>query len=113
MVVAVVLGWLSVGVGLVLSYHHGTAAGATMAGVSVALSFVALPAHELTAARPPPPHHFPPTYTPATAPPPHPSPKPPTPMPHPNASAPLKTKLTTTHYINSHPIAKITKNKHT
>src|SRR3546814_17421322 len=38
MVVAVVLGWLSVGVGLVLSYHHGTAPGATMAGVSVALS---------------------------------------------------------------------------
>src|SRR3546814_3221317 len=51
MVVAVVLGWLSVGVGLVLSYHHGTAAGATMAGVSVALFFVVLAAQELIAAR--------------------------------------------------------------
>src|SRR3546814_7063324 len=58
MVVAVVLGWLSVGVGLVLSYHHGTAAGATMAGVSVALFFVVLAAQELIAAlrlRTPPP----------------------------------------------------------
>ena len=47
MVVAVVLGWVAVGVGLVLSYHHGTAAGATMAGVSVALFFAVLLAQEL------------------------------------------------------------------
>ena len=47
MVVAVALGWVAVGVGLVLSYHHGTAAGATMAGVSVALFFAVLLAQEL------------------------------------------------------------------
>lgn len=47
MLVAVGLGWLSVALGLVLSYHHGTAAGATMAGVSVALFFLVLTAQEL------------------------------------------------------------------
>lgn len=47
MVVAVALGWAAVGVGLVLSYHHGTAAGATMAGVSVALFFAVLLGQEL------------------------------------------------------------------
>ena len=51
MVVAVAIGWLSVTVGLVLSYHHGTAAGATMAGVSVAVFFVVLTAQELAAVR--------------------------------------------------------------
>ncbi|HLT17257.1 MAG TPA: zinc ABC transporter permease AztB [Acidimicrobiales bacterium] len=47
MLVAIALGWLAVVVGLVLSYHHGTAAGATMAGASVALFFVVLLAQEL------------------------------------------------------------------
>ena len=42
MVLAVALGWLAVGAGLVLSYRYGTAAGATMAGLSVALFFVVL-----------------------------------------------------------------------
>ena len=42
MVFGVVLGWVSVVLGLVLSYHYGTAAGATMAGLSVALFFVVL-----------------------------------------------------------------------
>ncbi|MEO7427993.1 MAG: zinc ABC transporter permease AztB [Acidimicrobiales bacterium] len=49
MVVAVALGWVAVAVGLVLSYHHGTAAGATMAGVSVGLFFVVLIGQELAA----------------------------------------------------------------
>lgn len=62
MVVAVVLGWVAVVVGLVLSYQYGTASGATMAGVSVALFFVVLAGQELLAAvrRTPPPapaHH--------------------------------------------------------
>src|SRR3546814_237600 len=58
MVVAVVRGWLSVGVGLVLSYHPGTDAGATMAGVSVALVFAVLAPPALITALPlrnPPP----------------------------------------------------------
>lgn len=50
MVVAVVLGWLAVITGLLLSYHHGTAAGATMAGVSVAGFFVVLVGRDLVAA---------------------------------------------------------------
>ena len=49
MVVAVALGWLAVVVGLVLSYHYGTAAGATMAGVSVAIFFLVLLAQEVRA----------------------------------------------------------------
>lgn len=49
MVVGVALGWVAVGLGLLLSYHHGTAAGATMAGVSVAMFFVVLIAKELAA----------------------------------------------------------------
>jgi manganese/iron transport system permease protein len=62
MVVAVALGWVAVVVGLVLSYQYGTASGATMAGVSVALFFVVLAGQELLAAvrRTPPPapaHH--------------------------------------------------------
>jgi len=47
MVVSVVLGWAAVGVGLLVSYHHGTAAGATMAGVSVAGFFLVLLGQEL------------------------------------------------------------------
>lgn len=46
MVVAVLLGWVAVVAGLLLSYHHGTAAGATMAGSSVAIFFVVLIAQE-------------------------------------------------------------------
>ncbi|MGK2949456.1 MAG: zinc ABC transporter permease AztB [Acidimicrobiales bacterium] len=46
MVVAVLLGWVAVIAGLLLSYHHGTAAGATMAGSSVALFFVVLMGQE-------------------------------------------------------------------
>jgi ABC-type Mn2+/Zn2+ transport system permease subunit len=49
MVVAVVLGWCSVALGLVLSYQHGTAAGATMAGVSIAVFFVVLAVQEVAA----------------------------------------------------------------
>jgi ABC-type Mn2+/Zn2+ transport system permease subunit len=48
MLVAVALGWLSVTVGLAASYAWGTAAGATMAGISVGLFFVVLAAQELT-----------------------------------------------------------------
>lgn len=50
MVVAVALGWVAVVAGLLLSYHHGTAAGATMAGVSVAMFFVVLVGQELRGA---------------------------------------------------------------
>ncbi len=51
MLVAVGLGWLAVGVGLVLSYHYGTAAGATMAGVSVLEFFAVLLGQALVDAR--------------------------------------------------------------
>ena len=47
MVVGVGLGWVAVVVGLLLSYHHGTAAGATVAGVSVAMFFGVLTAQGL------------------------------------------------------------------
>jgi ABC-type Mn2+/Zn2+ transport system permease subunit len=47
MVVAVLLGWFSVWLGLVLSYQWGTAAGATMAGVSILLFFLVLATQEL------------------------------------------------------------------
>ena len=47
MLVSVLLGWLAVVVGLVISYHAGTAAGATMAAASVALFFLVLLAQEL------------------------------------------------------------------
>ncbi len=50
MVVAVLLGWVAVVVGLAISFHAGTAAGATMAGSSVALFFLVLLAQELVAA---------------------------------------------------------------
>ena len=49
MVVAVLLGWLAVVAGLVISYHSGTAAGATMAAASVGLFFVVLIGHEVAA----------------------------------------------------------------
>lgn len=47
MLVSVGLGWVAVVLGLLLSYHHGTAAGATMAGLSVAIFFVVLAGQEL------------------------------------------------------------------
>ena len=50
MALAVVLGSLSVVIGLVLSYHHGTAGGATVAGVSVAGFFLALLVREVSTA---------------------------------------------------------------
>jgi manganese/iron transport system permease protein len=46
MIVAVALGWVAVGIGLLVSYHWNTAAGATMAGVSVLLFFLVLIATE-------------------------------------------------------------------
>lgn len=49
MVVAVALGWIAVALGLVLSYQLGTAAGATMAGLSVALFFLVLLAQTVVA----------------------------------------------------------------
>ena len=49
MVVAVAVGWLAVAAGLILSYHYGTAAGATMAGTSVALFFLVLLSQEVCA----------------------------------------------------------------
>lgn len=50
MVVAIGLGWLAVVAGLVVSYHHGTAAGATMAGMSVAQFFALLLGQEVVRA---------------------------------------------------------------
>lgn len=50
MIVAVALGWCSVALGLVVSYQYGTAAGATMAGVSIGLFFLVLAAQEAVAA---------------------------------------------------------------
>jgi len=47
MVVAVAVGWLAVVTGLLVSYHYGTAAGATMAGVSVLAFFVVLLAQQV------------------------------------------------------------------
>ena len=44
---AVVLGSLAVVLGLLVSYHHGTAGGASISGMSVAIFFVALAAREL------------------------------------------------------------------
>lgn len=49
MLVAVGFGWLSVVLGLAISYHADTAASATMAGVAVAQFFVVLTAIELGA----------------------------------------------------------------
>jgi ABC-type Mn2+/Zn2+ transport system permease subunit len=50
MIVGVVVGWVAVALGLVLSYHYGTAAGATMAGVAVVQFFVVLIAQEVAQA---------------------------------------------------------------
>ena len=50
MVTAVGLGALAVVVGLVVSYHQGTAGGATVAGLAVAEFFVVLAAQELSRA---------------------------------------------------------------
>lgn len=50
MVVAVGLGWLAVLAGLVVSYHYGTAAGATMAGMAVAEFFLVLLGQEAATA---------------------------------------------------------------
>jgi ABC-type Mn2+/Zn2+ transport system permease subunit len=49
MVVAVLLGWLAVVLGLAISYHAETAASATVAGVAVAQFFVVLAATEMRA----------------------------------------------------------------
>lgn len=49
MVVAVGLGWASVAGGLVVSYQWGTAAGATIAGISILVFFVVLAAQEIAA----------------------------------------------------------------
>ena len=45
MAVSVLLGSLAVVAGLVISFHHGTAGGATMAGISVLLFFTVLIGH--------------------------------------------------------------------
>jgi ABC-type Mn2+/Zn2+ transport system permease subunit len=50
MVVAVGFGWLSVVLGLAISYHADTAASATMAGTAVAQFFVVLTATEFRTA---------------------------------------------------------------
>ena len=50
MALAAVLGCLSVVLGLAISYHADTAAGATVAGVAVALFFVALAGREIAEA---------------------------------------------------------------
>ena len=42
MAVSILLGSLAVVVGLLISFHYGTAGGATMAGISVLLFFIAL-----------------------------------------------------------------------
>lgn len=49
MAVAVVLSWIAVVIGLVVSYHADTAASATIAGIAVAQFFVALAFTELRA----------------------------------------------------------------
>jgi ABC-type Mn2+/Zn2+ transport system permease subunit len=64
MAMAVVLGTLSVVVGLLVSWHAATAAGATVAAVSVALFFVVLLARGLLARRPSAAHRLPPTGEP-------------------------------------------------
>ena len=50
MLTAVALGALAVVLGLAISYHHGTAGGATIAGLAVAEFFVVLAAQEVTGA---------------------------------------------------------------
>jgi ABC-type Mn2+/Zn2+ transport system permease subunit len=50
MLVSMVFGALAVVLGLIVSFHHGTAGGATMAGFSVAFFFVVLGLRDLAAA---------------------------------------------------------------
>lgn len=50
MLLAVLLGWFAALSGLLISYHYDTAAGATMAGVSVLTFFVVLAATEVVGA---------------------------------------------------------------
>jgi ABC-type Mn2+/Zn2+ transport system permease subunit len=50
MATAVGIGLVSVYVGLLLSFHYDTAAGATMSGLSVAVFFVVLAVKEVAAA---------------------------------------------------------------
>jgi len=50
MLTAVALGALAVVVGLTVSYHQGTAGGATVAGLAVAEFFVVLAVQELAGA---------------------------------------------------------------
>ena len=47
MVVSILVGTLAVVVGLVVSFHYGTAGGATMAGFSVLQFFIVLVGKEL------------------------------------------------------------------
>ena len=47
MVVAVLIGWVAVVTGLLISYHHDTAAGATMSLVAVTFFFVVLAGRDL------------------------------------------------------------------
>lgn len=47
MVLAMALGALSVVIGLMISYHHATAGGATISGVSVAMFFIGMLGQEL------------------------------------------------------------------
>lgn len=49
--VSIVLGAICVVAGLVVSFHHGTAGGATIAGFSVLQFFVVLAGHEILASR--------------------------------------------------------------
>jgi ABC-type Mn2+/Zn2+ transport system permease subunit len=46
MLVATAIGWLAVVAGLLISYHHDTAAGATMSGLAVLLFFLVLAGKE-------------------------------------------------------------------
>jgi ABC-type Mn2+/Zn2+ transport system permease subunit len=52
MALSIVLGSAAVVIGLLVSYHHGTAGGATIAGTSVALFFVGLAVREVAAVMP-------------------------------------------------------------
>ena len=47
--VAVLAGWVAAEGGLLISYHFNTAAGASIAGLSVVLFFIALAVRELAA----------------------------------------------------------------
>lgn len=51
MALSVLLGWCAVAAGLLISFHHGTAGGATMAGLSVLEFFAVLTVRELLGTR--------------------------------------------------------------